>query len=235
MSAKQRRAAVKKHEDKVKAFNPKIPRAIGSSLKDYLPMELPAKIWTNGFYNSSATTNSIQSTVVTNSLLLSAHSFTSGGQSSFLDELALEYQKYRVMAYSLEVELIGRDDQRVSVSLAHQTNLPSYATGSAFDFSSAAVPRSQYLIVGTNTDSPNVVNFKKVMYRIEDMVGTTAFLAEENYAGTINSSGVFTSPSSPTYSVLHYGQIDGTAFGANSCPLIRVRMCQWVNFYSRRS
>ncbi len=229
MSAKQKRRAAAARKKGNGA------PAITGSLVEYLPKECISEVWTNGFYNSSATTNSIQSTILTNSLLFSSHGFTSGGQSSFLDEYSQQYQKYRVIEYSLWVELVGRDDQRVSVSLSHQTNLPAYSTGSAFDFSSAAVPQSQYLIVGTNTDSPNIVHFKKSTFTIERLVGSEAYKAEENYAGTIGATGTFTSPSSPTYAVLHYGQIDGTAFGANSCPLIRVRMLQKVMFYSRRS
>ncbi len=218
-----------------RAFNERRPRFTLYSPLGQLPDEFDAVILTNGIYNSAATTASISSKVVTNSLLVSDHAFTTGGESTLLDDFALGYSSYRVVRYKIEAQYVGRDDQRVLLALFHTPIDPSFAAGSVFNYNSTAYPRSQVTLVGTNTDSPNVGSMKDSSFSIIDVAATDAVMTDDKYVGSISSSGVFTSPATQTFAIFHYAQVDGTNFSANSAPLIRVKMTQWVKFFSRRS
>ena len=88
--------------------------------------------------------------------------------------------------------------------------------------------------MGSVSDNPNNITLKSSTYNISEIVGSDAVHTDDKFAGTINTMGVFSSPTTQTYMIFHQSQIDGTNFPTLSNVLIRVRLTQWVRLYGRR-
>jgi hypothetical protein len=187
-------------------------------------------------HNSAATTNSIQGQIITNSLLQTGATVYTMYTNSMQDELAALYTAYRVVGYSLKYEAVSRSTVDVLLTQieSNEDLTPTFTTGSFWLASPASNDQAQLHVVPANTKSPCLKHVKVGKVMLADLVGSDTFETDDNYAGTISSSGVPTTPADVTTSFVIMTKTDSAAFTASTSPYLAGTMLQWVKFYGRR-
>lgn len=197
-----------------------------------VPDELDWKVETFGVISPAGATASVSSVVYTNSLLHSADSFTSSGQSAALADVASTYTKYRVVAYKITYTLSPRHTVDVNFTAVHSPTDPAFSTGVSWLPSSVTRDKAQYHLVPASTKSPCIVR-GGASYSLSRIVGQKEYEQQQAYLGTISAAGAFTDPTDLTYLTFYQGLVSGT-FAAGQAVQISLRLEQFVRFYDKR-
>lgn len=232
MHSKKQQKSLKQKEEKFKEkFGSRRAAPIYSPLPGF-PTEYDTTVKWSGYMSSSGATNTISFVVATNSLLQGGSGVTLG-LTTYVDQLAKAYASYRVTAYKIWLKAMPRSTSITQCSVVHLANDPAYSTGVTFDQSTGSLARSQFAIIPATTMTPNVLTLMPSGYSICTVVGSKMPETDINYAGTINSSGVFTAPNVSTVCVVYVGPTSGT-FTASQAPQFEVRVKQYVRFFDKR-
>ncbi len=214
-------------------FHDTPPRIVMYNRLPTVPDELDWKVDTFGVISPAGATSSVISTIYSNSLLHSADSFTGSGQSSVLADVAAQYTKYRVVAYKISYTLSPRTTTDVNMTVVHSASDPGFSSAVSWLPSSVTRDKSVYHLVPSSSKSPCILHAGS-FYNMSRIVGQKEYEQEANYAGTIDSAGVFTAPSDLTYITFYQGLVTGT-FTAGTAAQISLMLQQYVRFYDKRS
>ncbi len=198
-----------------------------------MPDEFDSVIRTFGTIAPTATTASISSVVFTNSLLQTSSDFTSSGSSSTLNNIGRNYSKYRVMGYKIKYTLVSRSTGDSHLTVLHTPIAQTFSAGVNWQPDSATRDKATYHVIVANTKSPCVTGGGQ-KYDLMSVVGQSEFMEDASYAGTLNSSGVPTSPTDLTYLYFYTGPVAGGNFTASTSPLILLMLTQYVKFYDKQ-
>jgi hypothetical protein len=199
-----------------------------------MPPMFETSIRTIGYWASSGTNNLEQLEILTNSLL---HSWTGGGNNTAqaLANIGRSYTKYRVCAYDIRYHAVSRSTSDYLFWDVHSPDDLGLTVASGWSLNPQLVmPKAFFHTLPANTKSPcyQAIGWKK--YKLSDVIGNNEYLTSDTYAGTLNSSGVATSPSDLTYCTLVSGLQGGGAQTASNSPLFTVELVQYVQFYDLR-
>ncbi len=215
-----------------KRFHDTPPRIVLYNRLPTVPDELDWKVETFGVISPAGATSSISSTVYTNSLLHSADSFSTSGQNSALADVASTYTKYRVVGYKISYTLSPRTTTDVNMTVLHSPSDPAFSTAVSWLPSSVTRDKAIYHLVPGSGKSPCIIHAGSY-YSMSRIVGQKEYEQEINYAGTIDSAGVFTAPSELTFLTFYQGLVSG-AFTAGTAVQISLMLQQYVRFYDKR-
>ncbi len=218
-----------------KDFSTKQTRLVLYNTLPVMPDEFDT-IVPSGFIMDSATVN-VSATLLlnTNSLLATSHSTgITVSQSLFLDELIRTYESYRVVAYDLKYHWVSRSTLDSNLVILHTNEDPAFSTG-VFGLQGLTYPNPFHLLVPATSKSPCAGTVVCPRHSLADVVGSPTFATDDSYAGSINSTGVFTSPATLTYMVFYFGTITGAIWVANTAPYLSGTFHQYVKFYGRRA
>jgi len=184
-------------------------------------------------YSDAGATSTTFQTVSTNSLV----PFTTGATyNTRLATLGRAYTKYRVVAYRYTIEILSRaataDGYAMIANTASTDNAP--ATGSSL---SSSVLIADRLTQTTMVPAINKTNSKTTVsgrYFLETIIGSPDFKIDESYAGTFNTSGVASPPSTLTYMYIASGPTTG-AWTASEAPRFMTRFVQDTIFFAPRN
>ncbi len=191
-------------------------------------------IRTIGYWASAGTNNLEQLEILTNSLL---HSWTGGGSltTQGLANIGRSYNKYRVCGYDLRFKAISRSTSDYLIWDVHSADDLALTVAASWTLNpQLAMPKSFFHTVPANTKSPCSLETPWKKYKMADVIGNNEYLSSDTYAGTLNSSGVPTSPTDLTYCTLVSGLQGGGAQTASNSPLFTIELVQFVQFYDLR-
>jgi len=191
------------------------------------------KVRTCFYYANAGATASISTAIPINSLLTSGY-YSLVGQPTMLANVAKNYAAYRVERFTLEYDVFSRHTANVLLIVFPLSEDPGYASGSSVQTLAGAFPGAQSHLVPANTTSPCNLYGHKMGHTIQSIVGSPEIHVDDGYAGTTNTSGVFTDPSKPVYLVFHQGLAAGGTFTAGQSAAIKGVITQWVRFYDKR-
>ncbi len=197
-----------------------------------VPDELDWKVTTFGQIRPAGATASISSVIFTNSLLHTADSFNNSGQSATLADVASAYTKYRVVQYKISYVMSPRSTSDVNMTVLHSPTDPAFSAAVSWSPASVTRDKSYYHLVPSETKSPCIVRGRNA-FSLSRVVGQKEYEQDVNYAGTVDSVGVFTSPADLTYLTFYQGLVSGS-FTANTAVSISVMLEQYVRFYDKR-
>ncbi len=201
----------------------------------HLPDEFDTVIPSGFSIENAGATAAVTGWIASNSLLTTSHSAVTVTQSLLLDELIRMYESYRVVAYELDYSWVSRSTVDSNWVMIHLNEDPAFATGSSFSATAFTYPNMFRLLVAANTKSPCAGTVKSPKIWLADIVGSDTFETDDNFAGTISNTGVFTAPAALTYAVYYSGQTTGAAFAASNSPYCSGVLRQFVKFYGRRA
>ncbi len=181
----------------------------------------------------TATTASVELPITINGLLLSGTSLTIG-QPTMLANVAKNYSAYRVEKFSVRYNLYSRSSSFYTVIVFPLSEDPAYSSGSSLSIAAGAYPNAHYNIVPANTTSPCHVLNRSMSHSIRSIVGSNEVATDDNYAGTVNTSGVFSDPAKPVYLIFYTGPTAGGSMVAGEAPRITGTITSWVRFYDKR-
>lgn len=225
----KRAKASKKFENK---FRDTPPRIVLYNRLPTVPDELDWKVETFGVILPVGATASISSAVFTNSLLHSADAFLGSGQNASLADVASTYTRYRVVGYKVSYTLSPRTTVDTNMTVVHSPSDPSFSSAVSWLPSSVTRDKAIYHLVPGSSKSPCILHGGSY-FSMSRIVGQKEYEQELNYAGTIDSAGVFTAPSELTYLTFYQGLVTGT-FTANTAVQISLMLQQYVKFYDKR-
>lgn len=199
------------------------------------PQEYGTRIVSAAYSASAGATSSTYEYIQTNSLSNSSTFTTQPQYNANLTNLGKTYAAYRVTKYKITFEIFPRAAKNVWLITGNLSEDPNPGTGSTIDFKLASYPFSRFLLVpSTTTVTPNKVGPIIDSHTIMSVVGREEVLTDDNFSGTINSSGVFSAPAKPTLFYYSSSPFSG-AYTAGESPIVKVVMEQWVQFFDRRN
>ncbi len=199
-----------------------------------MPPMFETTIRSIGYWASSGTNNLEQLEILTNSLL---HSWTGGGVSTAqaLANIGRSYTKYRVCGYDLRFKIVSRSTSDYLTWDVHSPDDLALTVAAGWTLNPQLVmPKAFFHTLPANTKAPCAFDVGWRKYKLSDVIGNNEYLTSDTYAGTLNSSGVPTSPSDLTYCTLVSGLQGGGAQTASNSPLFTVELVQYVQFYDLR-
>lgn len=230
----QSKQMVKKDRTLKKKFSVKQPRTVLYASMLSFPDEFDAKVRTFAFMTSTAITGSINSLVYTNSI---QHTTDDMGNSSIsnpaLLNLGRNYGKYRVMSYRLDYTLAPRSATiPTHMAVVHSPSDLAYGTA-GFIAAAAERDKGRYHFVPRIDQSPSIVTGSSGN-SIMSIVGSTEFMADQDYAGTISNVGLAVAPANLTYATFHQAPSTGAIFVVSNSVSIALTLTQYVKFYDKR-
>lgn len=199
-----------------------------------MPDEFDTKVRTFSTVLPVGATSSVISAVFTNSLLHGSDDFQpSGSQNPSLAAIGRNYSKYRVVSYRIDYTISPRSTNDCNMTVFHVPTATTFTSASGWSQSSATSDKARYLLVPSSSKSPCIVHGSSG-YSLMALVGSTEYQQDDKYAGTMDASGIPTSPTDLTYAYFYTGQVSAGAFAASTSPSLMVMLTQYVKFYDKR-
>lgn len=223
-------------DDKVrKQFKPDQHRLVLYNSLPSMPDEFDTKVRTYSNILPTAATASISSVVFTNTLLHGSDDFNPTlAQNASLASIGRNYTKYRVVSYRIDYVAKPRSTTvDCNLTVLHTPNVQAFSGGTTWLGESATRDKAKVHIVPRSTDSPCIVTGSSG-YPLMAVIGNPEYQQDDKYVGTIDASGIPTSPTDLTYVYFYTGNVTGTVFTANQSPSYHVMLTQYVRFYDKR-